>query len=354
MKRFGSPSNRDGSVKDYPSGIFVKENTANNDPGAEKRRSARLLHSVPIIVTGTDALGQSFRETTATVMVSCTGCKYQSTHYVPKNSALTIEVNRTSHPKSRRIMQAHVVWVQRPSNYRDHFHIAVEFDVPGNVWGITAPPENWFAHPEDIELEIPVTEPMNLETINPTPHASAISGPYSGSFTTSVESIERPDPNLPIPGSQPHMTAVTTVVAEMPRPSGNGGKPAVATPQKEIPATTPGREITVQSVVKETLAKELGTFRAQIETQVREAIAEAVRTSLEQEVGPAIKKILEQSNASASAIVEQAQKSAKELAEKFDVIVASAATAEAAAVPKARAPRKNSKRKAKSEELPQA
>jgi hypothetical protein len=327
----------------------VKETAPNGDAGAEKRRSARLLYAVPIVVTGTDALGQTFRETTATVTVSCTGCKYQSTHYVPKNSALSIEIKRTTYPKSSRLLQARVVWVQRPSNYRDRFHIAVEFDVPGNVWDIASPPENWFAHPEDVELEIPVTEPVDFELLNRAPEPA----PYSASFTSSVENIERPDSRVVRSGSQPHMTAVTTIVAEMPRATGSGGKFAITTPLKEVPAGLPAREITVQSVVKETLTREFETFRAQIETQVREAIAEAVKTSLEQNTRLAIEKIVEQSNASVSAVTERAHEAVREIAGKFDekikmgmeaaLVINSESTA------KPRAPRKNSKRKAKNE-----
>ncbi len=64
-------------------------------PSAEKRRSTRIIKSLPITVTGTDALGQDFRESTHTVMVNCYGCKYQSVHYVPKGTHVSIEVHRT-------------------------------------------------------------------------------------------------------------------------------------------------------------------------------------------------------------------------------------------------------------------
>jgi hypothetical protein len=335
----------------------VSDITTNNDPGAEKRRSARLLHSVPIIVTGTDALGQPFKESTSTVMVSCTGCKYRSTHYVPKNSALTVEINRNNTPRSRRIMQARVVWVQRPSNYRDQFHIAVEFEVAGNVWGITVPPENWFPHPEDVELEIPVTEPIDLESLGPHAGRSRASEPYSGSFTSSVETIERPDLGLGKQGSQPHMTAATTIVAEMPKAPATAEKIVLAMPKREMPVANHHLEATVQAVVKEVLSKELGIFRSQIETQMREAISEAVQSSLNEEAGLAVAKILEQSNASGSAILEQFQKAAREFSEKFDekikiaVEAAAAASAEAAIAAKSRAPRKSSKRKSKAEVL---
>jgi BMFP domain-containing protein YqiC len=341
--------------------MFVIDIQKTSDSGEDKRRSARLLHAVPIIVTGTDALGQSFKETTTTVMVSCTGCKYKSTHYVPKNSTLTVEINRTIPPKSRRIMRARVVWVQRPSNYRDLFHIAVEFDVPGNVWGITAPPENWFPHPEDIELEIPVTEPVNLESAKP--HASAVPqpAPYSGSFTASVETIERPDANLPRAGSQPHMTAVATLVAEPPKVASNGEKSVIAMPAKEAPGASQYLEAKVQHAVKEVLARELETFRSELDAHVREAIAGAIRNSMEHEASAAIEKILNQSTTSISAIVEQAQKtiqeSAERLDEKFRLAAAAAVNSmdvDAANSPRPRTSRKGSKRKLKPEVVPES
>jgi hypothetical protein len=315
-------------------------NAPTNDPGAEKRRSARLLHSVPIIVTGVDALGQPFKESTTTVMVSCTGCKYKSTHYVPKTSALTVEINESAPPRSRRILKARVVWVQRPSNYRDQFHIAVEFDVPGNVWGIKAPPENWFAHPEDLELEIPVTEPVELEVLHQKTASSPTSASYSGAFTTSVETLERPQSTLPKIGSQPHMTAVTTIVASVPPSSAsspsNSEKPVLAMPLRETAAKSRDLETTVQSAIKEALAAELQSFRTGIETEIREMISEAVRTSL----------------------AEQAPKTSQELAEKFEEKIKASvehatetikAEAIAAAAPKPKAPRKPSKRKSKTE-----
>jgi hypothetical protein len=316
-------------------------NAPTNDPGAEKRRSARLLHSVPIVVTGVDALGQPFKESTATVMVSCTGCKYRSTHYVPKSSAVTVEINGSAPPRSRRILKARVVWVQRPSNYRDQFHIAVEFDVPGNVWNIKSPPENWFAHPEDLELEIPVTEPVELEIghkKNAGSTASA-SGSYSGAFTSSVETIERPTSTLSKVGSQPHM-AVTTVVTSVPPSSAtaaaNSEKPMLAMPLRESAGNNRHLESTVQSAIKEALSAELKTFRAGIETEIREMISEAVRTSLDEHSRKASQEFAEKFDEKVKASVERATSAIK-------------AEAIAAAAPQPKAPRKTSKRKSKTE-----
>lgn len=120
-----------------------------NSPGAEKRRSTRIIKSLPITVTGTDALGQEFRESTHTVMINCYGCKYQSVHYVPKNTQVSIDVHRLHKRLPSRAVRGRVIWVQRPRSYQDVYHIGLEFEVAGNVWSLSAPPADWFPFPGD-------------------------------------------------------------------------------------------------------------------------------------------------------------------------------------------------------------
>jgi hypothetical protein len=150
----------------------VSESAVSNEPGAEKRRSTRLAKAVPIKITGTDALGQVFQESTATVMIDCYGCKYQSRHYIPKNSMVSVEIRRSELRSPPRIAQARVVWVQRPKTYREIYHVALAFEVPGNVWGIPWPPSDWFPCPGEEEVavleEAVAAEPM-VETSTPSP-----------------------------------------------------------------------------------------------------------------------------------------------------------------------------------------
>jgi len=120
----------------------------------EQRRSTRAVLALPIIVKGVDALHEPFRETTNTVMVSCHGCKYQSKHYVPRGSVVEIEIPRSRQGAPRQV-SGKVIWVQRPRNTREVFHIAVDFEVPGNVWGIPSPPGDWFPVPGDPEPSTP-------------------------------------------------------------------------------------------------------------------------------------------------------------------------------------------------------
>ena len=122
--------------------------------GVDKRRSTRVVQAMPIKVHGVDALGESFTERTTTVMVSCHGCKYQSRHYAPKGSIVTVEIPRRNPNWPARIITGNVIWVQRPSYAHEVLHIGLEFEVPGNVWDYPSPPDDWFPLPG----EQPVTE----------------------------------------------------------------------------------------------------------------------------------------------------------------------------------------------------
>ena len=123
----------------------MNESALSNDPGTQKRRSTRIVQAVPLTVTGVDALGQPFKERTTTVMVNCHGCKYQSKHYVPKNSIVTLDIPRPEPGRPPHSVQGRVVWVQRPRTVRELFQIGLEFETPGNVWGIAFPPDDWAA-----------------------------------------------------------------------------------------------------------------------------------------------------------------------------------------------------------------
>jgi hypothetical protein len=145
-----------------------------SNDGAENRRSTRIVHAVPITIRGMDALGQAFEEFTSTVTVNCNGCKYESKHYVPKDSRLTIEIRGNQRGVPTKKFPARVVWVQRPRTYREIFHIALEFEVSGNIWDIKSPPKDWFPHPDDEELIVPVSaEPDEPEPF-PLPLAASI------------------------------------------------------------------------------------------------------------------------------------------------------------------------------------
>ena len=114
---------------------------------------------MPIKVHGVDALSEPFTERTTTVMVSCHGCKYQSKHYVPKGSIVTLEIPRRNPNAPVRIITGNVIWVQRPSQAQDLLHIGLEFVVAGNVWDTPSAPEDWFPLPGEPAFEEEIVDP---------------------------------------------------------------------------------------------------------------------------------------------------------------------------------------------------
>jgi len=118
----------------------------------EKRRSTRVVRAFPITVIGVDALQEPFMENTNTVMVSCHGCKYQTTHYVPRGSAVEVKIAATRRGAPPRRVAAKVIWVQRPRNAKDLLHVGLDFEVAGNVWDIPSPPRDWFPVPGEGQL----------------------------------------------------------------------------------------------------------------------------------------------------------------------------------------------------------
>jgi hypothetical protein len=114
-----------------------------NQAGTQRRRTERLLKSVPLIVRGIDLLGQPFEERTSTLVMNLNGCRYSSKHHLPKNTWVTLELPQGG---QRRNVRARVAWIQRPHSVREFFQIAVELESPANVWGIEAPPPDWNLH----------------------------------------------------------------------------------------------------------------------------------------------------------------------------------------------------------------
>ncbi len=108
----------------------------------QRRRSERVMESLPIIVRGVDLLGQPFEERTATLAFNLHGCRYPSRYHLPKNTWVSIEIARGSKLHN---VRARVAWVQRPRSVRELFQIAVELESAANIWGYEPNPASWAA-----------------------------------------------------------------------------------------------------------------------------------------------------------------------------------------------------------------
>ncbi len=139
---------------------MVSEGMANAGTELRKRRSTRIVQAVPLVVTGVDALGRPFVERTSSLIINCHGARYQSKHYVLKNMWVKLEVPHPESGQAPRTVRGRVAWIQRPRTVRQLFQVALELEIPGNVWGIAFPPEDWFGFDPDAERQILTSPPV--------------------------------------------------------------------------------------------------------------------------------------------------------------------------------------------------
>src|SRR5260370_14621840 len=140
---------------------MVTERAREESSELRKRRSTRIVKAVTLVVTSVDALGRPFVERTSSVIINGPGCRYQSKHYVLKNMWVTMEIPRPETGQPPRNVRGRVAWIQRPRTVRQLFQVALELEVPGNVWGIAFPPEDWVVFPDVAQVGMKTDPPPN-------------------------------------------------------------------------------------------------------------------------------------------------------------------------------------------------
>jgi hypothetical protein len=286
----------------------VVESLPADDASPQKRRSTRIVQAVPITVSGVDALGQPFKERTTTVMVNCHGCKYQSKHYVPKNSTIKLEIPRTDPSQSPYQLQGRVIWVQRPRAVRELFQIGLEFETAGNFWGIAFPPEDWFPAPgEEAIATSPATAPGPAE------------------LTIEVENVPT---GAPPPASSPenrlHVMPPPTSVSASPAPTAVPAPDSLATAKQMARMVEEAKATLDKSLRRDAqsaINDEMTIVRQQLDVQLHEAVEHAIKVSMERVSESAVKKVVQQAAERTNAIVEEARKVNEVGAENLDAKV---------------------------------
>lgn len=112
--------------------------------GEDMRRSSRLDRQIPLLIAGHDGIGQEFLEQTAAISLNLHGCRYTSRHLCQVGSWVTLQlIETTLSAKSSPMVRAQVKSVYPPLSPRDLFHVGVELEAPGNIWGISPTPLDW-------------------------------------------------------------------------------------------------------------------------------------------------------------------------------------------------------------------
>lgn len=288
------------------------ESLPSSEPSTQKRRSTRIVQAVPITVTGVDALGQPFKERTTTVMVNCHGCKYQSKHYVPKNSQIALDIPRPEPNLPSRTVQGRVVWVQRPRTVRELFQIGLEFEVAGNVWGIAFPPEDWFPVPgEEAAAPTPPEPTPTLEAVPPAGrHEPAPAPPVT--LNKAAEKTAATPETTPSTEGKIHV---------MPSP-GHAEEAQLAAVRHITQMVAEAKETldkTLHKGAQTAINEEMTLVRQQIDAQLHEAVERAIKVSMERVSESAAKKVVQQAAERTAAIVEEARKASETGAEHLDV-----------------------------------
>jgi hypothetical protein len=110
---------------------------------AQKRRSTRLDHAVPVAVQGVGAYREPYQDQVSTLSISCHGCTYNSKYEVIQGEIVYLDVRSTNDGSAHGSSKARVKWVQNLGG-KVGFQVAVELEVAGNIWGVASPPEDWF------------------------------------------------------------------------------------------------------------------------------------------------------------------------------------------------------------------
>ncbi|MGA7916213.1 MAG: hypothetical protein WCA00_13315 [Candidatus Acidiferrales bacterium] len=329
----------------------MNDSAQSADPGTQKRRSTRIVQAVPITVTGTDALGQPFKERTTTVMVNCHGCKYQSKHYVPKNSMVKLDIPRPEGgPFST---QGRVVWVQRPRTVRELFQIGLEFEAPGNVWGIAFPPEDWnTGASETSDLISEFSKPLEVTSVAE-PVASVSPQPLPPIPPPPIPSVpekrvEAPAPPFKIPAPPVSSVAPPAAPPKVTMPASSAPAGASAPPAPSIPADSKihvvpppasapdtqaalARQVsqmvaaakenldkTLRRGAEQAITEEMTVARQQLDAQLHDAVEKAIKVSMDRVSESAVKKVVQQAADRTSVIVEEARKATETSTSQLD------------------------------------
>ena len=282
------------------------ETAVNTTSELRKRRSTRIVQAVPLQVTGVDALGRPFVERTSSLILNCHGCRYQSKHYVLKNMWVKLEIPNPEADQPPRTVRGRVAWIQRPRTVRQLFQVALELEMPGNVWGIGFPPEDWFAYNTAEQLKAtdqPQTMSAAAGFAATAPQTVAPSG-FSGSAAP--------------PLAAPPMTPETEFHVSLT----DSDLPPASSPDNVRVFPSPVSTTDASLQLARHVTRLLAEARQQIQATAREAASQAVsaerhlsveqwdqkvagaREQLSQELAAAIEKIQEETRTGSRAALE--------------------------------------------------
>jgi hypothetical protein len=263
--------------------------------GLELRRSTRIHRAVRLMIVGKSRQGQAYREKMSTVCLNLHGCCYQSWHSSQLGAVVDLQVTEGFEAKSP-VVRARVRSIRPPMSHSELYQIGVEFDRPANIWGISAPPEDWL---QVLEGNISTTELATAaapaaEPEEPTPEPEP------------AEPTARPLPQMQMPVGPEWRNSG---VAEFPAPPAAAAKPGPA--EEARPAKPERVTITMDQLIAALHGKlqraAEKAVQAAVETRLDETVKSNVQTAVATHLDEAVRLALCKIDAISSANAGQAE-----------------------------------------------
>jgi hypothetical protein len=251
--------------------------------GEDLRRSSRVERQIPLLIAGHDGVGQEFLEQTAAVSLNLHGCRYASRHECQVGSWITLQlIEAALGAKPSTMVRAQVKSVHPPLNPRDLFHVGVELEAPGNIWGISPTPLDWR----------PLLGTMPFGT-----HTAAATGPGRSSV------MEMPVASRPTVVPPPEAVSTLQAVPQATSHATSHSNSHAAGPAQVVPLRTESDQGKPNRVVVSP-EQLLGALQAKLQAAAENAVQAAIAKHLEPAMSKALASIEEKHAASVHSLLE--------------------------------------------------
>jgi curved DNA-binding protein CbpA len=125
----------------------VREQIPRISTFGRKRRSTRITHTVPLLISWVDSHKKGFAEEAATESINCHGFQYFSRQRPQSNTPLTLQITEasTDGAEGPEAYSGRVAWIRRSLRLEGLNLVAVELGIPFNIWGVEEAPKDWAA-----------------------------------------------------------------------------------------------------------------------------------------------------------------------------------------------------------------
>ena len=238
--------------------------------GSGTRRSTRVHQAIQLAVKGVDSFRGPYSETVSTITVNCHGCVYESKFDVLPNAFVMLELNGESEHSAPISRRGRVKWTQRPVDRGGVGLTAIEFEEPGNFWGIDSPPSDW----------LPFSGPRVAESSGAKPKTVAVLRSDAASATmkaktakeTGAELID--SPAQPVSASRPASDSIGSLQQQLEKMLSEAADAAV---REKVAALLKDLREEAKRVIVETVSSHAGSRIDQLLKQMNQIADESAR-----------------------------------------------------------------------------